>query len=137
MPPCPEFLQSPPPKPCTLRDKALELANSFQGPQESPKLRKAKTFASPAAATKVFARPAAATALGKPKVARLAAKKKPAACKKPAAATKQALSQSFACVVSRAYHAARNRALAAGQSKESATEAGRRAYRKAKAEFAV
>ena len=137
VPPCPESLQSPPPKPCTLRDNALELAKTFQEPQENQNLRKAKTFARPAAARKVFARPAAASAVLKPKVARSAAKKKPAACKKPAAATKQPLSQSFACVVSRAYHAARNRALAAGHSKDSAAEAARRAYRKAKAEFAA
>ncbi|CAE7504100.1 unnamed protein product [Symbiodinium microadriaticum] len=116
VPPCPESLQSPPPKPRTLRDNALELPKSFQEPQENQNLRKAKTFA---------------------RCTLVAAKKKPAACKKPAAATKQALSQSFACVVSRAYHAARNRALAAGQSKESAAEAARRAYRKAKAEFAA
>ncbi|CAE7376726.1 unnamed protein product [Symbiodinium sp. CCMP2592] len=127
-------LQSPPPKACTLRDNALELASAFKQSQDNQKPQKGKRFARPAAQTKVFARPAAAT---KPKVVRQSQHKKPAACKKPAAAGKQALSQTFACVVSRAYHGARNRALAAGQSKESAAEAGRRAYRKAKAEFAA
>ena len=71
VPPCPESLQSPPPKPRTLRDNALELPKSFQEPQENQNLRKAKTFARPAAARKVFARPAAASAVLKPKVARL------------------------------------------------------------------
>ena len=141
LPSAPEH-QSPPPKALTLRDQALELAESFPDTklQQSPKPAKAKGFARPAAATKSFARPAAAvkpkrqSCLAKPKGQSAPVQKKPALHKKPAAAG-TAVSQSFACVVSRAYHNARNRALAAGQSKESATEAGRRAYRKASAEF--